>query len=585
VPATTTDPSTETSGATSELLQRFEPALAELRGVVTDVVLLLRDDVPRVANSFARRFPGATVRVLGARRELTPEESAELDERVDYVLATSQQARVDYLMRTPRPQVVIDAGNKKRSHKLSSFRQLFYFIRPGGCYGLAELDACKDPRYDDAAGENVLDLLTEVVSVRAMATQGAEQARVMVQELAAASGDTVFRGSSAVVWRSEVSHFLKLRDWEADEVLDYHHPQGWGEVLLQRPGFTFASRATLESHGDGPIPSGPKTFEVPDRYLRRYRDVTCTARQIARIGDLVLPDSWRHPHQRVLNNRQLIHSSPFFGRYLSRTAPTTTEELPGSFYYLDTELPGHFGHITTDVISRVWGWELARREDPSVRPLVSKARDDDEGLPGYQQQIFTALGIPVDEVKVIGPREAVVVETLYGPTPQLENPHYVDPELADVWARLGERLPAGRPSQLDKIFISRRPSTKRHCHQTPEIEAFFASAGFTVLFPEDHSYVDQKMIFARARVIAGLGGSGMFNMMFNPRATVVIISGSSYNAHNEHLIAAANGNELHYFWGRSEIPMPPDRHSRAAFESSFTFDVRRHRRALRKIIA
>jgi capsular polysaccharide biosynthesis protein len=578
-------PAPGTSTSSPELLRRFEPALAELGTDVTDIVLLLRDDVPRVANSFARRLPGATVRVLGARHELTEEQSDELDERVDYVLATSQQARVDYLMRTPRPQVIIDAGNKKRSHKLSSFRQLLYFIVPGGFYGLAELDACKDPRYDDAAGENVLDLLTEVVSVRAMAAPGAEQARVMVKELAAASGDTVFRGSSAVVWRSPVRHFLKLRDWEADEVLDHHHPQGWGEVVLKRPGFTFESRATLESHGDGPIPSGPKTFEVPDRYLRRYADVTCSARQIARIGDLVLPDSWRHPHQRVLNNRQLIHSSPFFGRYLDRTTPTRTVELPGSYYYLDTELPGHFGHITTDVISRVWGWELARREDPSVRPLVSRARDEDESLPRYQQEIFTALGIPVPEVRVIDPREAVVVETLYGPTPQLENPHYVDPELAEIWARLGDQLPAGRPSQLDKIFISRRPSTKRDCPQTPQIEAFFAAAGFTVLFPEDHSYLDQKMIFARARVIAGLGGSGMFNMMFNPRATVVIISGSSYNAHNEHLIAAANGNELHYFWGKSEIPMPPERHSRAAFESSFTFDVRRHRRALRKIIA
>ena len=40
-------------------------------------------------------------------------------------------------------------------------------------------------------------------------------------------------------------------------------------------------------------------------------------------------------------------------------------------------------------------------------------------------------------------------------------------------------------------------------------------------FPKDHSYLDQKMMFERARVIAGFGGSGMFNMMFAPHATVV----------------------------------------------------------------
>ena len=55
-----------------------------------------------------------------------------------------------------------------------------------------------------------------------------------------------------------------------------------------------------------------------------------------------------------------------------------------------------------------------------------------------------------------------------------------------------------------------------------------------------------------------------------------LISGDSYNAENEHLIAAVNGNDLHYFWGRSEIPMP-NRFSLEAFRSVFSFDLRRHR--------
>ena len=133
--------------------------------------------------------------------------------------------------------------------------------------------------------------------------------------------------------------------------------------------------------------------------------------------------------------------------------------------------------------------------------------------------------------------------------------------------------------------MSRRPHPKRHCAETPQIEAFFARHGFRVIFPEDYPYPDQKMMFSRARIIAGFGGSGLFNIMFNPDAMVIIISGHSYNAENEHLIAAANGNELHYFWGRSELDMPPDRYSYTAFRSGFTFDLRRHRRELRRLIA
>jgi capsular polysaccharide biosynthesis protein len=561
----------------------YERLLARVVPPIANLVLLIRDDVPVWANRFAERCPGAVVHVLGARRELTPDEYEQLNESIRYTFAPSLRSRLDYLMRMPRPEIIIEAGNKKRAHKLSSFQHLYHFVRANGYYAVDELDACQDKRYDDAIGTNVLGLLGEVAAVRAMSPLAAADAKVGVQELAAGTNEITFSGTRAVARRSEREQFLKLRDWEADEVLTRRYGTAWGEVVHTRPAETFVSRAHLTSHGDGPIPSGAKTFQVPDRYLRRYREVTCTARQILRRGEFVLPDSWRHPHQPNLNNRQLVQSSSYFGRYLERTEPTSTRRLPGAYVYLDTELPGHFGHITTDVISRVWSWDVAVRENPSVRPLVSIARPPKE-LPRYQQQIFAALGVPVEGVEIIGPREAVEVEILYGGTPQLENPYYIDPALTAIWRRLAENLPPSSAAAGEKIFVSRRPSDKRHCAETGELEAFFAERGFSILFPEDHSYPDQKAIFARARVIAGFGGSGMFNIMFAPDAVIVLISGTSYNAENEHLIAAANGNEIHYFWGRSYLSMPPGRFSYDAFRSGFTFDLRQHRRSLRQIV-
>lgn len=568
------------------LVRRNAAALSRLgrRGIeVRDLVLLLRDDVVAVANAFAAQLPHARVHVLGARRDLTPAECDDLAPQVTHVLATSARARLDYLMRMPRPQVIIEAGNQKRMHKLRSFRDLYYFLTPGGYYAVEDLDSCGNPKYDDGAGQTVLDLVSEVTRVQAMPPPAAEKAPKAVRELAAASDGISFRGPRVSVRRAATDHHLKLRDWEADEVLRVHFGDGWGRTLSRRPGREFRSRAEVTSHGEGPIPSGVPTYEVPDLYFRKYADVVCTARQIVRYGGHILPDSWRHPHQPNLNNRQLVHSSPYFDRFLERTAPTSSRRAGGAFCYLDTELPGHFGHITTDVLSRVWSWEAAVRQDPSVRPLVSVSRPPQE-IPGFQREIFAALGIPVDRALIIGPREEVEVETLYGGTPQLENPHYVDPDLTQVWRRLADGLPPGAPATADKIFVSRRPSPKRHCVQTADLEQFFADEGFRILFPEDHSYRDQKMIFARARVIAGFGGSGMFNIMFAPKATVVLISGHSYNAENERLIAAANGNELHYFWGRSELDLPPGGFSYEAFTSTWTFDLRRHERALRQVL-
>lgn len=547
---------------------------------ITDIVVLVGEDVVAVANAFARRWPRRRIHVLGARRDLTEAESGELEPSVTHRLATSARARLDYLMRIPGPQLIVEAGNPKRMHKLTAFRDLFYFVAPGGCYLVAGLDSCGDPRVDDGAGENVLSLLSEVVRVGA--ADHAERTRLMVRELAAGTASTTFAGPQAAVDRGPVEYYLKVRDWEADEVLAARYGPAWGQTLECRPAREFQSRVEVTSHGEGPITSGGRTYAVPEQYLRRYSGAVCTARQIVRYGDIVLPDSWRHPHQRALNNRQLVHSSPYFGRYLDRTTPTTIRREAGSFCYLDTELPGHFGHITTDVLSRAWTWEAARREDPTVRALVSVSRPPLQ-VPGFQREIFTALGIGVDDALIIGPREAVEVETLYAGTPQLENPHYVDPDLARVWRRLADGLPLGVPATADRLFVSRRPSPKRHCAQTVEVERFFADEGFAVVFPEDHSYRDQVGMFARARVIAGFGGSGMFNTMFAPRATVILLSGSSYDAENELLIAAVNGTRLHYFWGPSQIPMP-SRFSYTAFTSGWTFDLDRHRRALRRAI-
>ena len=45
----------------------------------------------------------------------------------------------------------------------------------------------------------------------------------------------------------------------------------------------------------------------------------------------------------------------------------------------------------------------------------------------------------------------------------------------------------------------------------------------------------------------------MFTMMLAPAAQIILISGNGYNAENEHLIAAVNGNRLDYFWGAFDL--------------------------------
>jgi capsular polysaccharide biosynthesis protein len=183
------------------------------------------------------------------------------------------------------------------------------------------------------------------------------------------------------------------------------------------------------------------------------------------------------------------------------------------------------------------------------------------------------------------------VETVTGPvevgsvssaTPMWHNaePHYVHPGIAEVWERIGVGL-ARHESDIptsERIFVSRSAATARNsrmCRNLDKVERRFAARGYTVVYPERHSLPDQARLFREARVVAGFGGSAMFNVMHTRRLEgLVVLNSSSYFARNEHLFAAVKGGESHYFWS------PPDRvlanpQSMRALRLSWKFDFRR----------
>ncbi|HEY9290707.1 MAG TPA: hypothetical protein VIP98_05450, partial [Microlunatus sp.] len=211
------------------LMRRHEATLATLGLPLSDIVLLIRDDVPAVANAFAQRFTNARIHVLGARRPLTAPESAQLHRRVTYRYAASERDRLNYLRKIPRPQAIVEAGNRKRVHKLSCFKEFLFFVQPSGAYIVDELDSTHHPKYDDEQGQNLVDLLTELARADAVHPMRSQDASRMIHELSGAIESITFSGRTAIIRRSGQSYFLKLRDWEADPVLTSHFGDRWGE--------------------------------------------------------------------------------------------------------------------------------------------------------------------------------------------------------------------------------------------------------------------------------------------------------------------------------------------------------------------
>jgi capsular polysaccharide biosynthesis protein len=105
------------------------------------------------------------------------------------------------------------------------------------------------------------------------------------------------------------------------------------------------------------------------------------------------------------------------------------------------------------------------------------------------------------------------------------------------------------------------------------VERFFADRGFVVVAPATLSVPEQVRTFAGARVIAGFGGAGMFNLVYAPSVeTIIVLNQSAYQARNEHLIAAVHGAQLHTFWSRPPRGHPPGETSYAAHQSGWSFD-------------
>jgi len=496
----------------------------------------------RLARTLRRRLPGTTVLVLPHRPErqhLSLVGSAPLD-------------------------LVVDTGADGR---LRRFRTCFFHLRPGGNYlvidGAAELSAAPGP-------------LGRLLAAAA-ATPAAPLRQVKVpprlSELRALRGHVVARrmGRDLLLSHDLPDVFTEVREEIVNDLLP--RLPGGHRVLRVIDGEV----PPLPEVREGPVPrakyDGLGLCSVP-LSLREYRDAVVAPYQVVLTGAVVLPDSFRHNQSRQLRNKALAGVSP---RHVVPVSPlpAVPPRLDGTWLHLDDEARGHFGHLLTETLSRVWAWPEALAVDPGCRVVVC-ATEKRPALLDYELEIYAACGIPAERVVLVeGP---TLVERLISGTPMLCNPHYVHPRIVEVWDAVGDRLAAQAPPRPwpRRIFVGRR-EPRRPCRNPEEVEAQFRAHGFEVVHPEDHCLGDQVRMFRAAEVVAGFGGSGLFQLAFVPRPVrVVEVVSDAYHPRNEFLIAAVRGHRVDTVVCRAE---------RRTMQSPFAYDARREGAFLRETLA
>ena len=456
------------------------------------VALVLKVDAVAIANGIAAglRARGHTpdVLLLAVGDVVSPDAR----DGVTVCSCATVEARIDALSCVPRVDLLVERGNNKKGQKHFCFARLLPFVRDGGSYVVEDLHLVDDPALDDFSGRTVLELVRELDRINEQRSEPERQADEL-HRLADAVGSVTISDRRAVVTKRG-HHRLKLRDIRANSLLDRGSPD-WGSVLAVREPLRLPVRATVTTHGDGPSTSSRRELEVPARYLREYRGALAASRQLLFDDLFFFPDTFRHPMARSLNSRPVVSVDRWTAR-VRRDYPDPPRALEGRFFHFDTEYPGHFGHVMTEVLSRVPGWRAAEQLFPGIRPLISLDPGQQE-IPEFQQSLFRALEIDPASIEYVSPEEVVRVESIVATTPDFVQPHYVAPELRDVWSSVGATLAAQGSLEAERVFVSRGRAGVRRCHDQQSIEDFFAREGFLVVHPQDHSLPDQVSLSGR----------------------------------------------------------------------------------------
>ena len=416
--------------------------------------------------------------------------------------------------------------------------------------------------------------------LEARARRGGARARDEARSLEVAEAD---EDRVALVKRGR--HLLALRESEVVETLPLREPGLTVSVVEEHPAGELVSSSVVFSHGEHEA-EFPTRFAYPPLALRHYEGpIVSRGWTLAYAGNTALPDSFRF-HLATQQRHPLL--DPVGDDWHRVRGGRRPGPLAGSYYLLESTFPHHYGHVMAEVVSRLWGWDAAKRADPELKVMLH-VRPKNPPADPLERRVFEAYGIAPEDIVVLD--RPVVVDSLWSATPMWHQhrPFYVHPGMLDTYERLAHGFTDGDPDGApahERIFVSRgEGAVNRRCLNQPDVEAWFADRGFEIVYPERHTLAEQVHLFRKAREVAGFGGSGMFNIVYARNLEkLVVLNHEAYIARNEHMFCSLLGAEEHYLWSTPEVVHPEGRFSVETFRADWRFDFARNEAHLRKVV-
>lgn len=486
--------------------------------------------------------------------------------RVDgatYESISNPDAILAHLTSLPPIAAIIDEGATNLLERMNRWQKFFFTLGRGGYY-----ISPKD--YVETAWEVGIATLTADRKPPAEA-----------RALQAAAGISIESWGYTITGKGN-DHWFKLKDENANRVLPTRNPDVTVEILEELDGGTYESALTTVQHGARMPVFGPKINYNPVWNRVYHGPVTAASHMLAYSGKTILPSSFRHPRVGNVPNEKIESINREYA--VIDGGERRSEPLDGRFYDLSSSIPGHFGHIMTETIPKLWGWDAAKAAYPDMKVLYRIPSNEYD--PKLERALFGAYGIPEEDIR--WETKTKQVDTFASPSLLWQNAawYHFHPRLLEVWQRLRDGLVIHDASRPKNVFISRKHVPgNRSCRNVEDVEVSFARRGFEIVYPETLPFEEQVNVFANARNLAGFAGSGMFNMLFNEHLqNVILLTHESYTARNEQLYASSTANTIHYFWSPSDVKHPKGGFSNKAFQSPWEFDYDRNGAALDELL-
>jgi capsular polysaccharide biosynthesis protein len=211
----------------------------------------------------------------------------------------------------------------------------------------------------------------------------------------------------------------------------------------------------------------------------------------------------------------------------------------------------NYGHFLVEVVPRLL---LDRDVLPRDAPILLH-----ESATPPATSILRLAGLDPARIRWIG-REPVRVSTLYWPIPNTLHPLHHSPRIFPLLRQFAEFQHCEPPHR--RLFISRSGTDTRRLLNEHEVLKMLSRWDFEYVLPGELSFEQQVRTFAEARVIVGICGAALTNMVFMPPGgKVVMMAPSSVSGVFFWDLAHHLDIELTAFWGRNDDPSDRNKHS------------------------